>query len=142
MNVKTSMRDIRALAKALARVGAPHGVKWTESQIEVHENGGVLNGYGGTKLTAHVIIRKQHAGGLGDIGYVKNSDGTLSLVVDDYDKAGKLGLDGKGYGDEWQGKVSAFYGCEKAKREMITRGIKYAEKTDAQGHPQLVAILA
>jgi hypothetical protein len=84
--VKSKLNDSEALVAALVAIG------FTPDQIEVHDEAEPLTNYYGRKedrgneQRAHVIIRNRHcrqlSAGQADIGWIREADGTYSLVAD------------------------------------------------------------
>jgi len=72
---------------------------------EVHPEGAQLNSYYSEQEAkiAHVIIRRHELpGAFGDIGFVRQADGRLSMVGDELDEH-------YGYGAQWLGRVQQIY---------------------------------
>jgi len=91
--------------------------KWTEAQIELHNEAQNLFGHTGDmrEEKAHVIIRRNHVGGSSnDIGFLKAEDGTYTAIISDYDKSK--------YGDEWNARLKGNYAFEKVRTEQEARG--------------------
>jgi hypothetical protein len=84
---------------------------------------------------ANVIIRRANVQtAANDIGFVRQSDGTYSAIVSEYDSQ-------NGYGKTWQQRLMTFYAVEKAKRTYQAKRIKYVERTDEKGRIELKAYL-
>lgn len=124
----TQITDLEALVRALCKEKI-RGHVITRDMIEVHDKPAKLNGYYGTdNRTAQVIIRKQNYQGYGDMGFVKNSDGTYMAIVDDSD-----------VNDQYRGSLQMHYNIEKTKMTFESKGIKYVEAKDEKGRIQLRA---
>jgi len=127
-NFNTQITDPEALIRALCKERIK-GRVITPNMIEVHDKPQSLNGYyGNDARSAHVILRKQNFEGYGDIGFVKNSDGTYTAIMDDSD-----------CNDQYRGKLLMHYNIEKTKISLDEKGIKYVETKDAKGRIQLRA---
>ena len=97
--IKTEIRDVKALVKALEDIGFP-------DKIEVHEEAESLYGFQGDLRpeTAEVIIRRKYLGSASnDIGFKKQEDGTYEAVISSYDRAYK-------YTQQWLNKLTQRYG--------------------------------
>lgn len=81
VEVKLQFKDQGALVEALEAV-------FSKGAVEVHAQPEAIDGYQGRKgEPCHVIIRKRIAGGLGDIGFRRDPDGTFSQFLDEYDRS-------------------------------------------------------
>jgi hypothetical protein len=79
--VRTQIKDVGALVKALADVGF--------KTVEVHQEAQHLYGYQGDirSETAEVIVRRKHIGALSnDIGFKQQADGSFEAIISDYDQ--------------------------------------------------------
>jgi hypothetical protein len=86
--MRTALRDPRVLARALGELGF--------ARVEVHETPQGLHGYGGRLGAgrAEVIIRRKDAhAASADIGFARQNDGSLAVVLDS--------MDTHRYGTEW-----------------------------------------
>ena len=79
-NVAFDQKHKRALVFALQDM---YGAEY----VEVHDEGSKMVGFAGKQGgTAHIIVRKEHYGGYGDLGFVLEN-GTYSMVKDVMDHA-------------------------------------------------------
>jgi len=130
VDVTTQITDEDCLLAALMRVENATGQAFPRSVIEIHKNAVPMNLYNDHRdVRANVIIRKDHLGypAYNDLGFVKKADGTYQAVIADH------------YDQQWLGKLSTYYGVEKAKKEFKVKGIKYTESVDETGRIQLKA---
>uniref|UniRef100_B8HWI7 DUF1257 domain-containing protein n=1 Tax=Cyanothece sp. (strain PCC 7425 / ATCC 29141) TaxID=395961 RepID=B8HWI7_CYAP4 len=96
-SIKTQIKDISALVKALADVGF--------NQVEVHEVAQHLYGYQGDRRsqTAEVIIRRTFIGtASNDIGFKRQPDGTFQAIISEYDQ--------HRYSQQWLNQLTQRYG--------------------------------
>lgn len=122
-NVKTEFKDGECLVEAL------HDVGYTE--VEVHELPQNLVGYHGDmrQQKAHIIVRRKHiSSSANDLGFLKNSDGTYTQIVSDFD-SGK-------HNAEWNVKLKCAYGERGAMKVAKKKGFKYLGKTIIGGKVQ------
>ncbi len=92
--LSTELREEKHLIEALQQMG------YTP---EVHPEGARLNSYYSEQegKVAHVIIRRRDLpGAFGDIGFVRQPDGRLSMIGDELDHQ---------YGARWLGRVQQLY---------------------------------
>jgi len=85
---ETQIKDLDVLLDTLKEFG------YDSTKVEVHEEATNLVGYQNDKRQqkAHVVIRKNNVGSASnDIGFEKQSDGTYTAHVSDYDKARGIG---------------------------------------------------
>lgn len=97
--IKTEIREVKALVKALEDIGF-------QDKIEVHEKAESLYGFQGDLRpeTAEVIIRRKYLGSASnDIGFKKQEDGSYEAVISDYDRAYK-------YTQQWLNQLTQRYG--------------------------------
>jgi hypothetical protein len=134
VEIVTVMTDLKALVRALERVGF-------KGKIELHDNPQNLFGYQGDKRKekAHVIIRKQHVGSSSnDIGFEKIANGKIVSHISEFDQGKGQYASSRGkYNDEWQTKLCTWYGVEKAKMELEKKGLAYFEDLDDKERPRL-----
>ncbi len=79
---ETTFRDAQALVAALLDCG------FDKLQIELHEQAVPLYGYQGDKRPqmAHIVIRRQHVGvGANDVGWERQSDGSYTAWISEFD---------------------------------------------------------
>ena len=79
--VKTQIKNVEALVKALADVGFKN--------VEVHETAQHLYGYQGDVRpeTAEVVIRRKYiSSASNDIGFKRQEDGQFQAIISDYDR--------------------------------------------------------
>ncbi|HEY9850262.1 MAG TPA: DUF1257 domain-containing protein [Leptolyngbyaceae cyanobacterium] len=97
--IKTEIRDVKALVKALEDLGF-------QDKIEVREEAQGLYGFQGDLRpeTAEVIIRRKYLGAASnDIGFKKQEDGTYEAVISSYDRA-------YNYSQHWINQLTQRYG--------------------------------
>ncbi|MGH9397482.1 MAG: DUF1257 domain-containing protein [Terriglobia bacterium] len=90
----TALREEKYLTEALREMGY---------KPEVHPQDAKLNSYYSEQEAkiAHVIIRQRDLpGAFGDIGFVRQPDGRLSMIGDELDHQ---------YGARWLGRVQQLY---------------------------------
>lgn len=95
--VRTQIKNVDALAKALADVGF--------KQVEIHPVARNLYGYQGDvrSQTAEVIIRRQYiSAASNDIGFKRQEDGTFEAIISEYDQTN--------YSQQWLNQVTQRYG--------------------------------
>lgn len=110
--VKTQFRDRDALVAALMETG-----KWTEEQIEIHDESQHLFGYKGDKRQekAHIIIRKKNVGtASNDLGFVSGEDGNYEAIISAYDSSR--------YGSRFIAKLKSNYVYHKLHRDQTSCG--------------------
>ena len=134
LNFETQINDVEALVRALLRVERPKGTKcFTRNQIEIHEKASMMKTYQGINLReANVIIRQRDIGLSNDIGFVKESTGFYTGVIDSY----------QGYDEPWLTRLYTYYNVEKSKIELEKKGIKYTEDKDEKGRIRIKARFA
>ena len=125
---KTQFTDQEVLVRALVGMG------FTEEQIEIHEQPVPVTNYYGKKdaLRAHVLIRRRHAVksvGQADIGWVREADGTFSMIVDDM-----MDTLGGGYGAEWQRQLKQQYTVKKSCKHLEGQGLRPEITQNERGH--------
>lgn len=104
----TELKEEKYLIEALRDMGY---------KPEAHEEGATLNSYYWEQegKVAHVIIRRRELpGAFGDIGFVRQTDGRLSMAGDELDAH-------CGYGAQWLGRVQQIY---KEKQTLATARAK------------------
>ena len=96
-SIKTQIKDVDSLVKALSDVGF--------NQVEVHENAQHLYGYRGDvrPQMAEVIIRRQYIGSASnDIGFKRQENGTFEAIISEYDRIK--------YSQNWLNSLTQRYG--------------------------------
>jgi len=94
--VETTFDDRDCLVDALKQIGM--------KGVETFDKPQPLNGfYSSDRQAAEVIIRRQHLGTLGDLGFRRTNRGKFELVVDDMDQ--RSHFDGK-----WLSNLKREYG--------------------------------
>lgn len=96
-SIKTQIKDVNALKKALADVGF--------NDVEVHDTAERLYGFEGSlrRETAEVIIRRKYLGSASnDIGFKQQDDGHFEAVISSYDRYK--------YSQPWLNQVTQRYG--------------------------------
>ena len=74
--IKVELNDEKTLLDAIKEMGYT---------AEVHENLVDMQAWGSQKRKAHIIVRKNAFGGMADIGFERQTDGTYIMHADDYD---------------------------------------------------------
>jgi hypothetical protein len=95
--VRTTLRDPRVLASALAELGF--------RDTDVHDSPQALYGYLGDERPqrAEVIVRRRHIGPTSnDIGFARQPDGTFDAVISEFDR--------RTYDTSWLARVTQAYG--------------------------------
>lgn len=125
-NIKTPIRDLRALAAAARELGG-------ELVIDQKTN----NYYGGKNKCDHAI---RISGVRYEVGVVKQKDGTFTLAVDDFGNDSASGHDGQrltaAFG-KGLSKLTQLYAVAKAEIEARARGWMSSRKTLANGSIKL-----
>ncbi|HBB33025.1 MAG TPA: hypothetical protein DDZ80_06720 [Cyanobacteria bacterium UBA8803] len=96
-SIKTQIKQVDALVKALADVGF--------NQVEVHDTAQPLYGYQGDvrPQTAEVIVRRQYIGSASnDIGFKRQEDGQFEAIISEYDRTN--------YSQDWLNRLTQRYG--------------------------------
>jgi hypothetical protein len=80
LRTKTEFRieHLQCLADALAAINPA----W-QGHIEVNPAGIQMFDYHRNAVLAQIVVRREFAGGWGDLGFAAQADGTLALVADD-----------------------------------------------------------
>lgn len=102
------------------------------SEVEVFETQQVLQGFQGDdrEETAHVIIRRQHVGGMSnDIGFRMEANGTWKAIVSDYDQ--------RRYPEAWLTKVATLSALHEYMETARKRGQKAVRKTLPSGEEEV-----
>ena len=129
VDIETEIKDIKALVKALERMGF-------KGKVEVHNVATNLYGYQGDKRDqkAHVILRRQHVGSCSnDIGYERMANGCFKAIISEYDSTK--------YNEEWQNMVATYHNVEVAKAEAEAYGYTVTEDVDEEQRPRLRVLL-
>ena len=93
------------------------------TDVEVHEEAVNLIGYHGDTRPekANVIVRRKHIGtAANDLGFVRESDGTFSCNVSDYDR--------HKHGAEWMTGLKVAYTEKRLIKHAASKGLKYLGK--------------
>lgn len=110
-------------------------------QVEVHAEPQPMYMWNGalSDYKSRVIIRRNHVGRYAnDMGFVENSDGTLSAIYDrDAAPFNQTARSMGGY-EEWLGRLSAHYAIESAKAEFDKQGCDISV-TEVDGKTTIVA---
>jgi hypothetical protein len=125
VDITLEIKDEKALVLALERLGF-------KGHVEIYKEAQHLYGYQGDvrEQTAHVILRRKYVGNCSnDIGFEKLADGRYHAHISEFDS--------KRYDKAWQGKLSTYYGVEKAKLECGQKNWKYVEDIDEKERPRL-----
>lgn len=126
-NVETQFKNQDALVAALAETG-----KWQVNQIDVYDVAHNLFGYQGDerKEVAHIIIRRESVGrSSNDMGFIKNSDGTYSAIISEYDK--------RKYGDTWLKELKGNYAFHAIKLQQAARGRSVSRERMQDGRQRI-----
>ena len=121
---KSQYNDAQCLVAALNEMGY--------SEVEVHEQAVSLVGYHGDTRPekANIIVRRNHVGLVAnDLGFVRESDGTLSCIVSDYDS--------HKHGVEWMTGLKKAYTEKRLIKHAAKNGLKYLGKEVVKGRVQL-----
>ena len=103
------------------------------AEVEVHEEAVNLIGYHGDTRPekANVIVRRKHIGtAANDLGFVRESDGTFSCIVSDYDS--------HKHGVEWMTGLKKAYTEKRLIKHAAKNGLKYLGKEVVKGRVQLM----
>lgn len=124
---KTVFRDLESLVKALQDVGFT---------VEIGKL--TITGYQDAKREVDIAIRRDGTRSqLGDFGYMKEADGTYTLVADDYDSTPGHGDFGC-IGPKIQNRVKARYSYHQVTRLARQRGYAVVSEKTANGRTKLV----
>jgi len=133
LDLKTTITDAEALARALTRMGIPR------SAIQIHNKAVDMDGWNGQQRKANVLVKKQwihdhqqqcdmKAGyAYSDMGFIQEADGSYKALVDDHN-----------FSPAWVQKMSTYYNVEKTKIELDAKKITYSESTE-KGLPVITA---
>lgn len=135
----TEIRDEACLLFALQDMG------FTRGQIEVHKTPQLIHGWhgssdfryhaDGTRMTAEVIIRRQHVGGsANDIGFARQKNGTYNALI----SVNEEGRDGQGrYGQDWRDRLAQNYAMHITERAYRRKGwsVSRTLTRDEKGRP-------
>lgn len=127
--IKTKTQFRLDHANALVKALEARNPDWV-GHVELHPNGAEMLDYHRKGLQAHVIIRRQYAGGFGDLGFVAQPDGSLMLVADD----GHRNVHGYGRGrvtGEWLAELTQEYAGKIVEQQAEELGLA-VEKTVEQ----------
>jgi hypothetical protein len=80
--IKTKTQFRLEYAQCLVKALEARNPDWV-GHIELYPEGAEMLDYHRKTLRANVIVRRQYAGGFGDLGFVAQADGSLMLVADD-----------------------------------------------------------
>ena len=116
----TQYNDKECLVAALEEMGY--------TTVEVHEIAQPLVGYHGDLRadTAEIIVRRRYVGGSSnDIGFKKQSDGTYSAIISDFDK--------HKHDTKWLDGLKVSYTTHRITREAKKRGLILKSNTIVNG---------
>jgi hypothetical protein len=102
------------------------------SEVEVHDEAVNLIGYlGDTRPErANVIVRRRYVGtAANDLGFVRESDGTFSAIVSDYDS--------RKHGAAWRTGLKKAYTEKRLIKHAASKGLKYLGKEVKGGKVQI-----
>jgi len=124
--VKTSIKDLECLVKALITMG------FKKEHVDLLSEKEQLRGYTGDSREQRADVRikgsgwgrgQNHVGGASnDLGWEKQANGTYAMHVSDYDS--------HRYGKTWQDKMEAQYSSEVIKKKARQCGYHLAETYD------------
>jgi hypothetical protein len=121
--IETEYRDAECLVQALNDVGY--------TDVEINEIAQNLYGYHGDlrQQKAHIIVRRKNIGpSANDLGFLRNENGSYSMIVSDYDQ-------GK-HNAKWQVGLKCAYGERGALKVAKKKGFRYLGKTLHNGKIQ------
>jgi hypothetical protein len=101
-------------------------------EVEVHEDAVNLIGYRGDTRPerANVIVRRRHIGtAANDLGFVREADGTYSVIVSDYDS--------HKHGAAWMTGLKKTYTEKRLIKHAAKNGLKYLGKKVKGGKVQI-----
>ena len=93
------------------------------AEVEVHDEAVNLIGYHGDTRPekANVIVRRKHiVTAANDLGFVRESDGTFSCIVSDYDS--------HKHGAAWMTELKKAYTEKRLIKHAASKGLKYLGK--------------
>ena len=130
LQAKSKITDPEALVRALIEKG------YKRNQIQVHEKAVAMVGYFGRTgdQKANIILPKTVTGHHSDVGFVKESDGTYTCIVDEY------GMGRNKFGAEWRTGLYQEATAQSAIMELEKRKIPYT-KTMTDGKLRIEAII-
>lgn len=122
MRTKTEFRieHLQCLADALVAINP----QW-QGHIEVNPAGIAMHDYHRVATLAQIVIRRDYAGGWGDMGFAAQADGSLALVADD---GHWNNYRGGCVSKEWLGRVTQQYSCRVTEKQAEALGMD-VEKT-------------
>ena len=112
---RSQYNDRDCLVAALNEVGY--------TDVEVYDESVSLYGYRGDVRPekANVIVRRKHIStAANDLGFVRESDGTYSVIVSDYDR--------HKHGAEWMTGLKVAYTEKRLIKHAANKGLKYLGK--------------
>jgi hypothetical protein len=121
-SLQTTFNDRDCLVEALVEMG------YSREHIEVHDTAQGLYGYHGDlrQQKANVIVRRQHVGGASnDIGWEKQSDGTYTQHISDYDS--------HKHNAKWLTGLKASYTQKRFEKEAQRQGLKFISREKING---------
>lgn len=133
--IKTSMKDVDSLVDALVAMG------FKRENIEVHKTATTIRDYHKDTKKANVAIRKEYTGIPSDIGFEKETDGTFTSHLDDYDYSGWGNSKNSvpRYDEAWSSKLQLNYNMEASKKSFKQNGWEFTETRDKDNNPVLLA---
>lgn len=133
VNVKTNITDLTCLIEALKEFG------W---EPVIHEEAAPLTGYTGDvrKQKAHVIVPRKQIGRVSnDLGFLRNGDGSYSMVISQYDQVHIPTSKGLKDLQAFQGAVTQKYAVSKAMANAKKLGLSIqSQETTASGEVKIV----
>ena len=111
-SVETQFKNQNALVAALMETD-----QWTKDQIETHEVAQNLFGYKNDQRieVAHIIIRRRDMSSMSnDMGFIRNTDGTYSAIISEFDKSK--------YNDAWLKQLKGNYAFHAIRLQQAARG--------------------
>lgn len=112
---ETQINDVDVLKESLKEVGV--------KEVQHHQTAVPLEGYRGDKREdkAEVVIPRRAVGSMSnDIGFKKQSDGTYTAIISQYDKGR--------YNEKWMTGLKKVYAEKKAKKIAKTAGLAFIGK--------------
>lgn len=126
--IATQFKDENALISALVESG------WKKEQIEIYDQATNLYGYAGDKRkdVANIIIRRKFVrGAANDVGFLKNSDGTYTAIISQYDK-------GNHCNKNWERKLKEDYIYHLMKNKQESKGRTVRRERASNGRQRII----
>jgi len=127
--ITTQMTEMSCLKKALEKTprhrSTPQGKKAVTFQPVLHNIATKLEGYHGDKRvqTAELVIPRAQVGSASnEIGFKKQTDGTIKAIISDFDQ-------GQGYNAEWLKKLATTYNEVRVEEKLDMQDFGVIERT-------------